>query len=222
MIKDYIVSLEVKALSAEDIIKGNEDYHRFNYNLGISDEEEIVNTYVLLKYLADNKKEIWFFGQKLDITGNKLKDKVNVFGSRIINPFSQHIERYFRNIMIDMGYDENQKFTVIVNGGQPQLNIANDSASITATQNNNIGDSNIDELVAKIKSCLDEIDDAEIKQDIVDSIETIQDEINSQEPKKRNLNLAKSMLESVLPKVTGAIGLTSSIMTIIQFASQVT
>lgn len=63
---------------------------------------------------------------------------VKMFSQRTLLPFANQIDAYIMDIAIDMGYDEEEKFMINVNGGQAQVNIANDSSIINSTQNNKI------------------------------------------------------------------------------------
>lgn len=113
-----------------------------------------------------------------------------------------------------MGLDENNNYFITNNGGQ--VNIAKDESTINATQNNY---SQIDKLVSQVKTNIDSIDDGELKNEIIDNVEGLQEELKKEKPKKGIINAIVKALESIIPKIPEAIELTAAITQIIAFVS---
>ncbi|MFQ9703706.1 MAG: hypothetical protein ACLR0U_19125 [Enterocloster clostridioformis] len=49
-----------------------------------------------------------------------------------------------------MGYDEDKKFMINVNGGVAQVNVANDNATVHGTQSNGIDVSQLENIISDI------------------------------------------------------------------------
>ena len=81
-----------------------------------------------------------------------------------------------------MGLDDNTTF--VVSGGQ--VNIANDNSTINAVQNNGIA-TNAEEFAKLFEALRNEINTLENSEDRTDaseSVETIEKELKSEQPKK--------------------------------------
>lgn len=113
-----------------------------------------------------------------------------------------------------MGLDDNTNFFITNNGGQ--VNIARDESTINATQNNC---SHFDKLVSEIKSNIDSIEDEGLKDEIIDNVEWLQEEIKKEKPKKGVINAVTNSLKNMLPKIPTTIELTAAITEIITFIS---
>ena len=99
------------------------------------------------------------------------------FNDKFILPFINEIEGNYERICVEMGLDENTNFFITNNGGQ--VNIARDESTINATQNNY---SHFDKLVNEIKDNIDSIDDVSLKDEIIDNVEWLQEEIKKEKP----------------------------------------
>lgn len=159
---------------AKEVDEVLSSYGRVIFSTGSCAEEEIVYTYRILKYMVEQKVSITSIGMSYGHS-TKFQDMVKGFGERVVLPFVNHIESYLTDIAIDMGFDEETKYMISINGGQ--VNIAKDHATINATQNNSINTDELDKLVQSIKSLLtDEI--APEEQEIInDNIEVLQEEL---------------------------------------------
>lgn len=117
-------------------------------------------------------------------TGNSTKYQDIVKGSadRVVLPFVNHIESYLTDIAIDMGFDEETKYVIIINVGQ--VNMAKDQATINTTQFNTIDTGELDRLVQSISLLTTDAVPYEEKEIIKDNIEVIQEELKKEIPKK--------------------------------------
>ena len=128
-------------------------------------------------------------------------------------PFINEIECNYEGICIEMGLDDNDNYFITNNGGQ--VNITKDESTINAIQNNY---SKIDKLVDQVKNCINSIDD-ELKNEIIDNIERLQEEIKKENPKKGVIKSITDALKNILPKIPMAIELTAAITEIVVFVS---
>lgn len=128
-------------------------------------------------------------------------------------PFINEIECNYEGICIEMGLDDNDNYFITNNGGQ--VNIAKDESTINAIQNNY---SKIDKLVDQVKNCINSIDD-ELKNEIINNIEGLQEKIKKENPKKGVIKSITDALKNILPKIPMAIELTAAITEIVVFVS---
>ena len=104
-----------------------ESYGSKFFSTGETIEEELIFTYKLLKYLNQSSMHVTRYGQSYG--GRQYQDITRNFATRVILPFANHIEDYLTDIAIDMGYYEEAKFMININGGQAQVNISNDHST---------------------------------------------------------------------------------------------
>lgn len=198
---------------AEEVNEVLNSYGRAIFELGTTDEEEITNIYHILKYCSENNKSIIDLGNSYT-TSNKFNDMVKCFGERVIMVLVRHIEGYLTKIGIDMGMDENIKYSITVNDGQ--VNLAMDHATINATQNNGI---NMDELKALLDNLRREAVNISNDNDIEtinESIEVIESELTQTTPRK---SLVKTALAG-LKTVKGTVEFGSAVIALIQFVQE--
>ena len=113
-----------------------------------------------------------------------------------------------------MGFDENETYTIINNGGQ--VNISKGNSLINATQNNY---NKVDKLVKKIKEEINDSIEDNLKKIKIDNIEGIEEERKKTNMKKGRIkSFIDSLKNKALPKLGTAIQLTASITEIITFA----
>ncbi|MBZ9622972.1 hypothetical protein G9F71_008900 [Clostridium sp. FP2] len=219
LISSYINSIIVDDFDvAKEVSEVLSSYGRAIFNTGSCAEEEIVYTYRILKYMVEQKVRVTSVGMSYSHS-NKYQDMVKGFGERVILAFVNHIESYLTEISIDMGYDEEEKYMITINGGQ--VNIAKDQSTINATQNNGVNPDELDKLVQIIKTMLVDGIEPEEREIINDNIEVIQEELKKDIPKKGFIKTAISGLQGVYPKISGAVQLTAAITNIIRFATAV-
>lgn len=207
LISDYINSIVVEDKDInKEVSEVTQSYGRAIFDTGTNAEEEIVYTYKILKHLNENNIAIQSFGLSYSHS-RKFQDMAKGFGYRVILPFVNHIEDYLTEIAIDMGFDEEAKYMINVNGGQAQVNIANDTSTITATQTNNVHDEELAELVTSIKALLTDDIPRDEKELIKDNIDIVQEELKKENPKRGFLKAAWSGIETAMEKVPQAVSL---------------
>lgn len=214
IIKNYIDS----CISEDDDFKIEDDVNQVceSYNhifdSYIDEQQEVSYIYQILKYIVDNDKDCRAYTMAYS-TSRQYQDKLKGFCDNVVEPLVNHIDSNYERIFIEMGYDEDSKYEITINGGQ--VNIAKDNAFINANQNNY---SEIDKLVADIRQNIDKIEDEEIKQDIIDNVEGIQEELRKKDVKKGRIKSFISSLQIILPKIGNIIEVSAAITELITFA----
>lgn len=195
VIKDYINSLYIEIpLLIEEIKEVENSYGRKILSTGISPEEEVNYIYQLLTYYAKNQNcEIYRLGWGYSST-QKYQDMAKCFGDRIVVPFLNEIDSYLMNIATDMGYDEEVKYMITINGGQAQVNVANDSGTVNAIQNNQINNEKAVDIIKSLKDEIKSLSDSNEKNSMIENIEQLESEIVKAEP---NIGLIKMMGNSI-------------------------
>ena len=119
------------------------------FALGDTTEEEVRNVFAILDYISSNKVEIYYSVAQGYSSSRNYQDKIKGFNDRVVMVLIRHIESYLTKIGIDMGLDEKITYTISVNNGQ--VNIANDNATINATNTVGSDMSQLSELIKNIK-----------------------------------------------------------------------
>ena len=109
-----------------------------------------------------------------------------------------------------MGLDEKITYSITISGGQ--VNIANDNATINATNNAGIDATKIIELINAVKASASDITgpDAET---LAESIEVIEEEVKAEKPKKSFIKTAIAALKSI----QGTAALAAAITELVEF-----
>jgi hypothetical protein len=143
-------------------------------------------------------------------SSNSIQENLKKFNERILLVLINHIEEYLRKIEIDMGMDENTKFTITVNNGQ--VNLATDYSIINAVQNNGISADELQRLLSDIRSNLSNLSD-EDKESVSDCLEVIEAESTSNNPKKSFLKTALNTLKGI----NGSVQFAAAVTTLAEF-----
>lgn len=212
VINEYIESIYVDCPNLnekiEEITKGY--YTKTILSTGNTPEQEISFVYQILKFVSENPSiEIFKLGMGYT-SSTKYQDMAKEFGNRIVNPFVDEINNYLMDIATDMGYDEESRFMVHISGGQAQVNISNDNSTLNATQNVQINESQVDDVISELKRNLETelADKEEMKNLLLSQIKLIESEKMESKPKKEVLKTAINTIQSLLktvPLATAAI-----------------
>lgn len=214
IIKKYIES----CISKDDEFKIEQDVNQVCRSYGtifdsyIDEKQEVSYIYQILKYIVDNDKDCRSYTMSYSYS-DQYQDKLKGFCDNVVEPFINHIDSNYERIFIEMGLDEDTKFEITINADQ--VNIAKDNATITAVQNNF---NEIDKLVNEIKTNIDSIDDSELRSEIVDNVDGLQEELIKADPKKGIVNSLTKALGELLTKIPGAIEIGAAITELIAFA----
>ena len=184
-------------------------------SMGDTKQEEISYTYQYLKYAVENYHS--FYHDIAFRYAREANDAVKEFCNRIVLPFVNYIEGYLTEIGIQMGYDEDKKFMINVNGGVAQVNVANDNATVHATQSNGIDVSQLENIIADIMKHMPTDITQEEQEQIRDSVEVIRAEVQSANPRKGFIKTALKGLQAI----NGTAQFGSAIATLVQFLGTV-
>lgn len=180
-------------------------------SMGDTEQEEVSYTYQYLKYASEN-----FTYFDYDIASGyarNINDSIKEFCHRIVLPFVNYIENYLVQVGIKMNYDEDAKYTITVNGGVAQVNVANDNAKIDANQNSGIDTVQLETILSNIAKAIPHELDAKSREEIRDSLEVIRDEAKKPKPRKGFMKVALKCLSSVNATAQFA----AAVATLIQF-----
>lgn len=150
IINDYIVDC---GKCEQDLAKEFNDvrgsYGRVIFSLGDTSEEEVRDVFAILSYSVEKNIQISHGVAMGYSSSNKYQDKVKGFNDRVVMVLIRHIESFLTKIGIDMGIDEKITYSITVQNGQ--VNIANDNATITATNTIGIDTTQLAELIVSYK-----------------------------------------------------------------------
>ena len=216
IIKKYIES----CMSEDDNFKIEDDVNQvcgsYNhiFNSYIDEQKEVSYIYQILEYIVKNNKDCRSYTMSYSFS-KQFQDKLKGFCDNVVEPFINHIDSNYERIFIEMGFDEETKFEIVNNGGQ--VNLVKDNGVINAIQVNN---SELDNLVQNIKEKVNEIEDEETKNEIIDNVEGIQEELKKNDIKKGRIKSFIATLKSKLPNLKTAIEISAAITELITFAQQ--
>lgn len=208
VISEYIESVYMEYPNLENEIEQvSGSYGSSSLSTGNSPEQEVSWIYQILKFISENTSVHtpslgWGY-----TSSRKYQDMIKEFGCRVVMPFANEVNTYLSDIATDMGYDEESKFMINVNGGQAQVNISNDNSTINANQNIQINQSDVDKTIRELKQSLEkELSNNEgIKNVLMPQIELIESEILEVEPRKSVLKTSIETVNSLLKTVPVAV-----------------
>ncbi len=218
IIKDYISVCKRNGYDVEKEVKSvSLSWGREVLDLGITQEEEIFTVYSVLKYIDDKNIDIVELGRGYT-SSNKYRDIVKEFNNRVTLVLIQYIAAYLTKIGIEMGYDEEEKYMITINGGSGvQVNISKDNSTINAVQNNGINTEELDNLIKSIRESLNNDIPEEEKEMIEENIETIKQELSNNSPKKGLIKSCILGLKNVVESIPKAIILCKNIEILIEY-----
>lgn len=213
-IQDCINSAALECDIATEVQTVAHSYGRAIFDFPSNTKEEVAFTYQLLKYFSQDDK-LYLSCAGSYSSSSKYQDHIKEFHDRIVYPFVQDIETFLNEISIDMGYDEDVKFVITVNGGQ--VNIAKDNSTINAIQNNGIDINQLDCLLQAIINSYPQEKSPEDKEAIEESVDVIKEELQNENPKKSLIKTALSSLEHIIPTVKETAEFSAAVVALIQF-----
>lgn len=212
IIKDYIDSLYIEIPGIVDEIKEvANSYGRKILSTGTTPEEEVSYIYQLLSYYAENDKyDIYMIGWGYSNTQN-YQDMAKCFGDRVVVPFLNEVDSYMMNIATDMGYDEEVKYMITINGGQAQVNVANDSGTVNTIQNNQINNEKVENIIKVLKDEIKSLPEGLEKDSITENIEFIESEIKKTDPNTGLIKMAGNTINTLATRLPQMIVIGQSI-----------
>lgn len=192
----------------------SQSYGRCIFSLGDTVEEEIRNVFAILEYIAEKKISIHYGIAAGYSTSRNYQDCVKGFNDRVAMVFIRHIESYLTKIGIDMGLDDKIVYSISVNHGQ--VNIANDNASISATNTVGVDFEQLEALINRVKDEATGIS-SEDSETLDDSLQVIEEQAKSGKPKKSLLRMAVTGLKAI----KGTAEFAAAVATLIQFVQSI-
>lgn len=187
------------------------------FPLGNTVEEEVYTIYHILKYISDNHIDITMITIGYS-RSQYYQEKVKAFHDRVTLVLVNHINNYLMNIAIDMGYDEEVKHMITING--TQVNISNGSSTLNAVQNNNNESSELIKIIEAIRgSIIDERIPKDEKELILENVEAIQEQLESNKPKKGLIKTCLAGLNTTIMGLPHAIKLAENVNQFIKYIS---
>lgn len=195
IIYDYVVDCGPCEKDMEQEFKEiRASYCRGIFDLGETDEEEVCNVFEIMSYIVDHDILVYRSVASGYTSSNQFQDKVKAFNDRVIMVFIHHIEAYLTKIGIDMGLDDKVNYNISISGGQ--VNIANDNAIISATNNDGVDYGQLMELIAKVKETASDISDDD-QECLNDSLEVIEELAKPDKPKRSFVKTAITTLKAI-------------------------
>ena len=214
IIINFINSCGEYELDEEDFKSVASSHGRYFFYLGDTEEEEVIRVYSILKYIGEKCKDMPY-GITNAYSLSSRKEGLKKFNDRVTLVLIRHIEEYLTEVGIEMGLDEN--VTLNINAEKGQVNIAKDQATINAVQNNGIDTNELSKLISNMRDALEDSLTDEDKQDANDSIDIIEEELNSTQPNEKNV---KTHFK-ILSKIGAGIKFTNACCSLITFADKV-
>lgn len=187
--------------------------HRAIFSLGDTDEEEVSTVFAILRYVVEHNVNVYYGVGVSYSRSNKFQEILKDFNDRVTMVLIRHIETYLTKVGIDMGVDDKIVYNITVRDGQ--VNIANDNASITAS--NVVNTVDVEELAKLIGGVKDVaqtegLSDEE-KETVESSLEVIEQEIKSDKPRKSFLKTAVAGIKAI----KGSAEFAAAVVALIQF-----
>ena len=172
----------------------NGSYGRMTLDLGSDSKKRAFLLYKAFIIIKENNYPTYNFGWYY-ASGNKYQDMAKAFGDRLVYPFVSELGEYMKDIATDMGYDEsNVLYNINVNSSGVQVNIAEKSSSISASQVNNWATQEVVDKISKIEEEVSKIENQELKENLTENLEIIKAE--SIKPDGKRLEL-KTILKNM-------------------------
>lgn len=211
VIYEYIVDCGSCQLNIDEQFKEvlGSDGNKFFY-LGTTPEEEVCNIFALLENLSKREVDVLYFAAKFYINTGRAQEHLDAFNKHVTWIFIDDIGRYLSKLGIDMGVDD--KVVNSINLKQGQVNIANDNATITATNNIGADLTQLSDLINKVKESAKGLTGADAET-LSESLDVLEKELNAEKPNKAVLKLSTKMLRII----KGSTEFMAATATLIQF-----
>ena len=215
IIYDYVLDCGSYDDDMEEVFQDiRNSYGRKIFALGDTTEDEVCVVFAILNHAVERNVDISFSIAAGYTSSNKYQDRIKAFNDRVVMVLIRHIESYLTKIGIDMGIDEKITYSITVSNGQ--VNIANDNATITATNNAGVDLAQLETLIQNVRSAASDVDgeDAEV---LSDSLEVIEEQIKTKSPKKGFIKTAITGIRAI----KGTAEFAAAVAALIQFIQTV-
>jgi hypothetical protein len=211
IIHDYIVDCGECNQDLEAEFKEVQS-HNAIFSLGDTDEEEVRTVFAILNYIVEHDVNVYYGIGMSYSHSNKFQDIIKDFNDRVTMVLIRHIETYLTKVGIDMGVDDKIVYNITVRDGQ--VNIANDNATITASNVVNTVDAQeLARLIRDVRSKAEGGLTDEEKETLDSSLEVIEQETKVKKPRKSFIKTAVTGLKAI----KGTAEFAAAVVTLIQF-----
>lgn len=194
----------------DDIIDSYDETFKFN----IDDKVETSEIYSIIKIICTRDYEHVPFGILNAYShSNRFADELKEFNHRVVFVLINHIENFLKKVGIEMGLDNNVTYNI--NG--TQVNIANDEATINATQNIGANADELQKLIVALRNDISEDMSANDKNDANECINVIEGELMSVNPNEQTV---KSQFK-LLKRIDSSVKFASSCCSLLTFADKI-
>lgn len=195
LIADYIADCGVCDQDMkQEFQEIRQSYGRCIFVLGDSDQEEVCTIFAILSYISENKIDISWDIARGYTSSNKRQDIVKAFNDRVVMVLIRHIESFLTKVGIDMGLDEKITYSITVTNGQAI--IANDNATVTATNNIGVDATQLSALINNIKTAAQNLSPTDAES-LSENLEVIEEEAKSNKPRKSFIKTAIDGIKAI-------------------------
>ncbi len=196
----------------ESVLRGN---GRFRFKLGIGKEKEISEIYSIIKILCEREDQFIPKGLLYAYSNAEKNNDLMVknFNRNIVSVLIEHIKNYIKEVDFEMGSDA-KTVTYISNGGQ--LIVVKDKANAHVVQNNGMEIKELKDLIDEMRNSLANNLSDEDKQEAVESIGVIEQELSSNAPDEALVTTHFKLLK----KIDSGVKFTSACCAIATFADR--
>ena len=213
IIMDYIKDCgECELDLAKEVEEVSGSYGREIFSTGDTEDEEVRNVYGTLKYIVENKINVPY-GVAFGYSSSKhYQDKIKGFNERFVMVLIRYIEGYLSKVGIDMGLDDKKVYNVTFLDGLAI--IATDHATVTATNQVGLSESDLERLVIAVRNAVEGLTPDE-QETVTDSLEVIENEAKAEKPRKGLLKTAVKALQGI----KGTVEFGAAVAAIVQFVT---
>lgn len=184
------------------------------FRFSLDDKKETSEIYSLIKLICDkNYNRLPHSLLFAYSPSQKYNDMLKVFNHRVIVAFINHIEGYMTKVGIEMGLDTNVTYNI--NGNQ--VNVANDNATINATQNNGIDPDELKKLMGSMRESLSTELSDEDKKEAEECIDIIEQELQSNTPNEEKVKTRFKLLR----RIDGGVKFASACCSLLTLADKI-
>jgi len=201
-VNSYPIESEQLAAGVRQVV---DSYGGHYFNLEGSDEQETATIFQTLEYISSSGINVpRTIGMSYAGGSKNFQDMSDNFNRRYVNVLVSHIEDYLTRIGVQMGFDDTQKYSIVVNGGAVQLNIANGESSIDASMS--LGAS-IESSIAKLRELEAASRDLEGEEaeSASSGISDIKEELSKESPDKGKILSALEKLKGITSAIEFAV-----------------
>ena len=182
-------------------------YERFV--IPTSSEGEIACIWGLLIGVRQSDEPLWQWAYGYASHSGKFQDHINAFNKFVINPFVNHLSNYLSSLIEEAKEGQTNTANVSIYGGTfGQLNLAQHSSTINATNNQGSTGQDLEQAARALLEVLEKAElSSEKKEELEEAATFAIEQANSDKPKRRGMAMYSERVKviSELMKDSGDI-----------------